>query len=483
MKSSSLEPASTFLTRILAGYSALSVNLTGFTRLLIRVIITVLFNLTSLNHLKGATTMKNSVNFLSLFLILFVSYSASAQTCPGSPGCLDPTFGSGGTQVVSLVGSSTITNDLVVQSDGKVVSLHHNFATHTTLIRLNTDGSPDSSFGNGGIVNTNWYLSGSLPNGQPEGLAIQTVAGEERLVVAGWWNIPSGKRSITMLRLDRYLSNGQPDTSFGTNGTVIVKKGPAYAVAIQPADNKIVTIGDLGAVVRFHADGAVDTSFGSKGDGTSATNIDAASVKILPDGRLLFGGSYVSRKTTSMAVAILRSDGAVDTTFGNNGMAVANFYGNGTLQRGYRVDLDPYGNIIIGGFARPGSGINSNFAAARFTPNGQLDTSFNGTGMVTHDFGGLDDFGHSIVAQSDGKLVITGWVLRPDNIRDFGLVRFHVDGSLDTLFGSNGHVTTSFGAVAASYASRIWTDPLCGCEKIIMAGMIPDGATFARYLR
>ncbi|MDQ3179877.1 MAG: hypothetical protein M3Q33_05090, partial [Acidobacteriota bacterium] len=97
------------------------------------------------------------------------------------------------------------------------------------------------------------------------------------------------------------------------------------------------------------------------------------------------------------------------------------------------------GNVIAGGIARAkNAGLNeNNFAAARFTSLGQLDTSFNGTGMVTYDFAGLNENGRSILAQRDGKLILTGSAqLSSTDNADFALVRFNFDGTVDTTFGN-----------------------------------------------
>lgn len=431
--------------------------------------------------------MKTYPQRIVVFALAFFAAAAvsKAQTCPG---CLDPSFGNGGTQYVTTTANGTTgQNDMIVQSDGKIVSLVHNRYTGTTLIRLNTDGSLDSTFAGDGTVETNWHFETVLPRGYPYGLAAQFVNGEERLVVAGSWTVPAGKNTgITMLRVDRYLSNGAIDTSFGPDGTgtIIVNKPYALAVAIQPSDNKIVTVGDGQAVVRLNENGTVDTSFGPNGDGATGAGLAGWSIKPLADGSILIGGSYVQNRDTLMAVTKLNANGSVFTTFGSGGRAIANFYGRGSFGRAFRVDVDPLGNVIAGGITRAkNAGLTENkFAAARFTSTGQLDTSFNGTGMVTYDFAGLNENGRSIVAQPDGKLILSGGTqLSTNDSADFGLVRFNFDGTVDTTFGTNGRTTTHFERSDYSNSSRLWLDPSCACQKIILAGVSYSGASFARY--
>jgi uncharacterized delta-60 repeat protein len=422
-----------------------------------------------------------------LVLITMVPFVGSAQICPGAPGCLDPTFGNSGTKLVVMASNpgNTSQRDAIIQSDGKIVSLVDNRYTLATLIRLNTDGTLDTSFGSGGIVSTNWHYANPAPYGYANGLAIQNVSGQERLVVAGSWTVPQGRNTVvTMLRVDRYLPNGSIDTSFGTNGTVLVNKPSAQAVAIQPGDQKIVTVGTLEAVVRLNANGTIDTSFGPNGDGATGAGLAGWSVKALPDGKLLFGGDYNDHNSTLMAVSRLNANGSIDVNFGSSGRALANFFGSGSFGRGFHVDLDPFGNIIAGGIARPkGASIVENyFAAARFTSTGQPDTSFNGSGMAVYNFGGVNSSARGIVAQSDGKVIVTGGAGATAGTSDFGLVRLNYNGTIDSVFGMNGRVLTDIDGSDYSYSVGLWTDPTCMCEKIVMAGSSSAGASFARYL-
>jgi len=427
----------------------------------------------------------HQVNPLFLALAFFALVTVSkAQSCPG---CLDTNFGNAGTQYMAIPPSGQMSqNDMILQSDGKIVSVVTQRYTGTTLIRLNTDGTLDSTFAGDGTLETNWHFETTLPRGYPYSVAAQFINGEERLVVAGSWSVAAGKNSsVTMLRVDRYRSNGAIDTSFGPNGTgtVLVNKPYALAVAIQ-SDNKIITVGDGQAVVRLNEDGTIDTAFGPNHDGATGAGASGWSIKALADGSILIGGSCSQNNSDLMCVTKLNANGSVFTSFGSGGKAIANFYGRGSFGRAFRIDLDPLGNIIAGGIARTkNAGINeNNLAAARFTSTGQLDTGFNGSGMVTYDFVGLNESGRDIVAQSDGKLILTGSVqLSSSDTADFGLVRFNFDGTVDTTFGTNGSTTTNFEKGDYTNSARLWLDPTCTCEKILLAGASYAGPSFARY--
>lgn len=422
---------------------------------------------------------------VSVFFILVLFIGSHAQICPGAAGCLDTTFNGTGKQVIVTQGNGTTTDkDAAIQSDGKIVSLINERTTEIMLIRLNTDGSLDTTFGVGGLVRTNWHFNSMAPSGFPYSLAIQVINGEERLVVAGSWTVPLNKHTnVTKLRVDRYLSTGVVDPSFGTNGTVLLDKPYAGAVTIQPTDNKIVTVGYLQAVVRLNEDGSIDPSFGPNGDGTTGAGQDGQDIMVLPTGRILIGGSYASGQNTYMCVSALNPNGSIATDFGSDGRALADFYGRGSFGRAFHIGLDGVGNIISGGIARRKNSSLNVFAGARFLPNGQPDTLLNGTGMVTYAFAGFNNIGYGIAAQNDGKLLLTGSTQMSENgPSDWALVRFNLNGSLDTTFGNNGYTTTDFGGSSEySRSVRIWTDPACSCQKIVMVGGTNVGASFARY--
>ena len=100
----------------------------------------------------------------------------------------------------------------------------------------------------------------------------------------------------------------------------------------------------------------------------------------------------------------------------------------------------PDGKIVaVGGVLRSTSGDSSfsDFALARYNPNGSLDTSFSGDGKQTTDFAGSDDEATGVALQSDGKVVVvgrTGFGSPFGNSFDFAVARYNPNGSLDTSF-------------------------------------------------
>ena len=423
------------------------------------------------------------------FLIFAATLSATldAQTCPGTSGCSDTTFNGTGKQVISLPGRSHNSSG-TIQSDGKIVWLGDNNTNGATMIRLNTDGSLDTTFGSGGVVYTNWYTAVPLtfPRGYPYDIAIQNIAGEERLVVVGSWTVPGAKKNTytNSLRIDRFLSTGAPDTSFGTNGTLVINNPYALAVDIDYA-GRIVAVGDSGGVTRRFADGSIDTTFGPNGAGVTGAGGSMWDVKALADGSLVFAGSCASGRDTIMCITKLKENGAVAESFGTAGRAFANFYGSGSFSRAFGMDVDVSGNIVAAGTARDASRRGSDplnyFAAAKFTPTGLLDTGFNGNGRVISTATGL---AKSVFWLPAGGIVMSSAANGPSN-SDFFLTSYTSTGILDTTFGNNGLIFTDISGGDYSQKSQIWTDPACSCTKLVVfGGADPDGAgaRFARYI-
>ena len=126
---------------------------------------------------------------------------------------------------------------------------------------------------------------------------------------------------------------------------------------------------------------------------------------------------------------------------------------------------------------------NRTIGLVRYNPDGSLDTSFDSDGIVTTEIGPYEDDARGVAIQSDGKIVVTGSTEHgpSQNTKDFVVLRYNIDGSLDTSFGGTGIVTTAIGSgedVARSVAFQ--TD-----GKIVVAGSTRNGTNtdiaLARY--
>ena len=146
--------------------------------------------------------------------------------------------------------------------------------------------------------------------------------------------------------------------------------------------------------------------------------------------------------------------GDLDPTFGSNGKVKTDFNRNNDLA--YGMALQPDGKVIVAGISFAGlSAEGGDFAVARYNTNGTLDTSFGVGGKVTTDFG-LTETASSVVVQSDGKIIVAGgtYPIFPSSGGQFALARYNSNGSLDTSFGDNGLVRTTF-STSGCYASAL----------------------------
>lgn len=382
-----------------------------------------------------------------------------------SSGDLDTTFSSDGLETTHF-GPPKFTeyaNALAIQSDGGIVVVGgrynpanpHTASRNFALARYSPDGTLDTSFNGTGKLLENF--------GAEEGAYDVAIQSNERIVVVGY-----RLGTETDLAVARYKKDGTLDTTFGTTGKFIIRDGVGVdnygqAVAIQ-SDGKIVIAGVRGsgtstdfAVYRLNTDGSLDTTF--SGDGRLAIDFGAADaatvVALQSDGKIVVSGYSGTTLAFDFAVARLSTDGNLDTTFSGDGKETTDFSGD-ELGNGLAIQAD--GKIVMSGYKCPLASP-CDAVLARYNTDGSLDTSFNSNGKQTIDDGsGVDNGALDVVVQSDGKIVVPGFSTNSSNDRDFVIYRLNTDGSLDTTFGTNGKVMIDFGLDQGEDASEIAID-------------------------
>ncbi|MFC1820224.1 LamG-like jellyroll fold domain-containing protein [Thermodesulfobacteriota bacterium] len=335
-------------------------------------------------------------------------------------GSLDTTFGSGG-KVITAIGSSDAANDVAVQSDGKIVVAGSAFTGSKwdfAVVRYNTDGSLDTTFGSGGTVTT----AIGLGIDYAYGMAVQS---DGKIVVAG--------ESSGVFAVVRYNTDGSLDTTFDTDGKVTTAVGSdvdyAYDVAVQ-SDGKIVVAGitDNGsnidfAVVRYNTIGSPDDSFGSGGIVTTTIGSyddNAMSTVVQSDGKIVVAG-YADDGTGYYDFAVVRynADGSLDTTFDMDGIVTTDIASS--FDQAMDLALQSDGKLVAAGYADTGP--NDDFAVVRYNTDGSLDSTFGSVGKVTTAFGSYDDSGYGVAVQDDGKIVVAGYSNSGADM-DFAVVRY-----------------------------------------------------------
>ena len=399
---------------------------------------------------------------LTLGLLFFINLNAA-------PGDLDPSFNGTGFTKTLLGDSDEVLYASTIQTDGKILAAGS--ASNSTdfdfaLVRYNQDGSLDTTFDTDGKVLTPIGAG----NDRVFAVAIQM---DGKIVAAGLSSNVNDDFAVV-----RYNANGSLDTTFGTNGKVTTPIGTSndiiYSIIIQ-SDGKIVAAGASRngslsnfAVVRYNSDGSLDTTFGTNGKvstSINASNSFSITAVMQTDGKIVLAGNSFNGANSDFAVVRYNTDGSLDTTFGTNGKVVTPI-GTGN-EFGYSVALQTDGKIVVAGSSSNGS--NDDFAVVRYNTDGSLDTTFNGNGKVTTPIGTGGDFAYSVAVQTDGKIIAAGGSIGANT--DFAVVRYNANGSLDNSFGANGKVITPI-QTSVEYANSVVIQ-IDG--KIIAAGLSNNG--------
>jgi uncharacterized delta-60 repeat protein/RHS repeat-associated protein len=330
----------------------------------------------------------------------------------------------------------------------------------------------DTGFGGSGKVVTDFASGDDVARAvavQPDGKTV--VVGQSQVTTAGVTNY---NFSIVRYNVDGTLDTTFGDCLFASPGKTTVdffSDDYAYAVAIQP-DGKIVVAGQSGggdfAVARLTSSGNFDTTFDSDGKLTTSFGGSdfAYAVAIQSDGKIVVGGYTTAGTDKDFAVARYTTTGALDSTFDSDGKATLSGVGHNLDDFGYAMALQDDGKIVVGGQS------NHDLTLGRFTTTGAADTTFDSDGIAVADLGGTEEI-RGLVAQSDGTIVAAG--LKGS---DFVIARFTAAGALDTTFGaSSGYTATDFSlATDAAYALTRQTD-----GKFVAGGISGGNFALARY--
>ncbi|NNV57010.1 T9SS type A sorting domain-containing protein [Limnovirga soli] len=299
-------------------------------------------------------------------------------------GQLDATFGVGGRVLVTFEEGSGEARDVAIQNDGKIVIVGYGGTTKTTpndifLVRLNSNGLVDSTFGLNGRVITDF-------NNYENARAI-AIQSDGKIIVAG--NFEQQKFLIV-----RYLSNGVIDNTFGENGKVIAPWGGlAFAndVLVQP-DGKIITCGSSGGIAviaRYFPNGIPDSAFGTNGVISNSFGFASTSFKNVSldkSASIIAAGSAGDGIGNNMLLVKYNLIGKLDSSFGVGGKTVITF--NEGFSRVSAIGLQKDGKIVaMGDVYNPFNGKKNNFAVARVVSDGTIDESFDLDGKVITDFG------------------------------------------------------------------------------------------------
>jgi uncharacterized delta-60 repeat protein len=351
------------------------------------------------------------------FLLSFFSLACNLIAFPQAAS-FDNTFDDDGKVSIPIGTSADIAYAVALQSlDNKLVLAGNSYTGLTgggydfSVLRLNTDGSPDNSFDGDGKL--------TLPVG------------------------------------DRW--------SYAT------------AVAVQPGDGKIVVAGyafngtnDDFAVVRLNTDGSPDNTFDADGIKLIpvGNGLDRSySMVIQSDGKILLAGQAYNGANYDFAIVRLNADGSLDNTFDGDGMVLINVGASASADVAYSIAIQADGKIVLAGTS------DMNFGIIRLNTNGSPDNTFDTDGkmQIWFPLSSTSSASSVIIQPSDQKIVVGGQEFIDGSFR-FALLRLNTNGSIDPTFGPGGNDGDGYVNIPIGFDSYITSLAIQGNGKIVAAG-------------
>ena len=407
---------------------------------------------------------------------------------------------------VNGVNSTERAYAVAIQSDGKIVvagttNLNGSTAGNDFVVaRFTQNGILDIALSDGfgtsngtarkGFTTIDFGATGSVSNDQVNAMTIDSSG---RIVVAG-----SASRYLNAFAVARLDSFGQLDTTFNSSGTKLVAFPNA---SVTTSCQAILIETDPSTNVQTILLGGY--AYGVPVSGQSQTT-DFALTRLNFNGSLDDGSAGDQYPSDYFGPVTSKGFVLTDFSAGTGGSSSTAPSTDADFTLVLEPDLNLPGNfaIVAGGSATPNNGP-SDFAAARYTKDGQLDTD--GTtgfgppvansslraGKVTIDFAGGTDVAYASAVDANGKILLAGLVTSSSlngTGTDFGIVRLNIDGNLDPTFGAGGKQTIDFapstsGAATSTDAARSMS--LTPDGKIVVAGYVQIGTNqmfaLARY--
>jgi uncharacterized delta-60 repeat protein len=377
------------------------------------------------------------------FLLLVITSNGFAQ-----PGILDPTFGNNGMVLTTFGTNNTLPRVVQGLPNGQIITLCRVYQSSLDigLVRYNSDGSLDQTFGTEGT------LIIDLNNASVENPSHMEVLSNGKILING---VSDG--DLFLLRLN---SDGSIDPDFGTNGYVIydINAGTddyAGSFAVRPS-GEIIMVGyaydgpggGSGCVVQFTENGILDDSFGTNGK-LQINNVNniveiLTDIALSPSGDAFVMGSINQLNVTdNVYIYCVSPNGTLNTAFNGIGYKLLAI-GDGDDSAGCLAVLSS-GKIIVAGITEVE---NDNPFIVQLEPDGSYDSTFGADGIQIlssiYSLGVTD-----IHIDPDGKIVLASGTYL-EFLSNMLIVRLNTNGSLDTNFGTNGYTTTSAGGSAGT---------------------------------
>jgi uncharacterized delta-60 repeat protein len=397
-------------------------------------------------------------------MVLFTSGGIMMAARLSDDGSIDRAYGKNGFSDSSPFPA----NKGEISADGKVLfkgtqfiqrSNNQGFYSVIALARINSDGIPDNTFGNNGVVVLNDFaeLSTSQFGIQPDG----------KILIFGFYQSeqPPYNSFLFTIRLN---PDGSFDSTFGDNGKVFTSFDnyghmiPVIASILFTGQNKVIAIGSnyydyLTTIIKFNPDGSPDNSFGSGGilqvDFNLANSMTShvVSAALQPDGDIILGGSvYSGGYNGDLFLARLHPDGSIDDSFNQNGYLIQDFGTTSDMVKSILVSQE--GKITVSG---------GPLIAARYLPTGTPDLSFGDLGKVSFTINGNNGQFNSVSFLPNEEILVTGTCYYHPT--DCVVIKLGSGGTTDNTFNGDG-------------IANIFVEG--GLSKVTGLFKLPDGKLF-----
>lgn len=365
--------------------------------------------------------------------------------CPlhAAPGELDLSFN--GTGMVELPGyepRADIVHDMATVADGKLV-LAGSGAEKAAMIRLNENGSLDTSFGEHGKAFP------SLDATTSEIIAVRALADGKLVLACAYANAAEGGAATRGTLLARHQADGAREA--------VLADIPGLAVTQMrlQTDGKIVITGtaaESGALrlTRFLPDGTTDASFQQAGSVSPALTrfVSPSDLALQPDGKLLVAGKSLASGDSQMAVCRFLADGALDTSFGGGGLVELPVPGSQAtaiaIQPRVATQITSVNKIVVAGYVSTPAG--GSWVTARLLLDGALDAAFSGDGIVAEPFTDPDVGVSSLAIQTSLAVggpnhIMVGGHSTANGRRQLTVLKYRLNGERESAFDGDGKVT------------------------------------------
>ena len=401
---------------------------------------------------------------------------------------LDTNFGTGGKVVTSITGGSDKAYGVALQADGKIIVA--GMATSTisgrdfACVRYNADGSLDTTFGTAGIVTTD------IQTGSDDVAYSLAIQADGKIVLAGYSDNGSNKNAaILRLNADGTIdtsfgTSGKVLTDFIAGNEDEIKTVKIHALTgniVVGGTTSTTSTASKAIIARYTPAGLLDTTFhttgiadlpNSTGNGTYYYVIEDLMVK--SNGKITATG-WINQQglqwSADYYTCRLNNDGTLDTSFATDGVAVSNG-GFNANDKAFSMLLNPDDSILFSG-----GGYLSTLEYDYFL--GYYDAAgASAQGKAEFDFGVLkEDVAYGMGMDSAGRIILAGSTITSETSSLFGVARVKANYSVDTTFGTSGKLTTTFGNTTnEAFDVAIQSD-----DKIIAVGYTGNDFAMARY--